>query len=82
MKQKKLIFIAAIVLGLLTYGVGEAQTASTKFYQQMSPTEQANFVEEQARSIARQMSGAEYQFTPAFEMEIQRSIDRIRETPW
>jgi len=75
MKQKTLIFISAIVLGLITYGVGEAQTATTKFYQQMSPTEQANFVEEQARSIARQMSGAEYQFTPAFEMEIQRSID-------
>jgi hypothetical protein len=62
-----------------------AQTGATKLYRQMSPTEQAVFVQERSRELARQISGSEYEFTPAFEMEIQKHIDsyvrRIRNNP-
>lgn len=75
MRQATLILFGAIILGIGTAGQVPAQSSTAGLYQQMSPTEQANFVEEQAKGIARQISGSEYQFTPAFEMEIQRSID-------
>jgi len=52
-----------------------AKAQSTKTYQQLTPTERAAFVSAQARKIAREMSGNDYQFTPAFETAIQRSID-------
>ena len=75
MKLKTMIMMGALILGMVMVGRAEAQT-STRLYQQMSPTEQANFVEAQAAGIARQISGGEYQFTTAFEMEIQKSIDQ------
>lgn len=46
-----------------------------KTYQQMNPARRAAFVAGEARNIARRMSGAEYKFTPAFEAEIQKSVD-------
>ncbi|MEP6922479.1 MAG: transglycosylase SLT domain-containing protein [bacterium] len=49
--------------------------ATNKLYQQMAPSEQAAFVGERVRAIARQMSATEYDFTPAFEMEVQKFID-------
>lgn len=50
-----------------------AQSAET--YQQMTPSQRSAFVAEQARRIARQMSGRDYQFTPTFEAEIQKAVD-------
>ena len=41
----------------------------------MSGAQRSAFVAEQARRIARQMSGRDYQFTPAFEAEIQKAVD-------
>jgi hypothetical protein len=41
----------------------------------MTPAERAAFVSAKARSIAREMSGNDYKFTPAFETVIQRHID-------
>ena len=43
-----------------------AQSAET--YQQMAQPQRAAFVAEQARRIARQMSGRDYQFTASFEV--------------
>lgn len=52
-----------------------AQTAqSVKHYEDMSRAERLVFVGEQARRIAREMSGTEYQFTPEFERDIQRIV--------
>lgn len=44
-------------------------------YQQMSQSERAVFVSTQARRLAQQISGRNYQFTPAFETAIQNSVD-------
>jgi Transglycosylase SLT domain len=48
---------------------------NVRHYQQMTQAERAVFVSEQARQIARRMSGNVYEFTPAFEAEIQKSVD-------
>jgi hypothetical protein len=50
--------------------------AGGKLYQQMSQDERRAFVAEQARRVSRQMAGAEYEFTPEFEAEIQRFVDK------
>jgi hypothetical protein len=65
--------LAVIIFSLATTLATHAQ--GVKLYQQMSEAERTSFVNEQSRRIARQMSGAEYEFTPAFEAEIQSSID-------
>src|SRR5256885_13667812 len=52
-----------------------ATIQSTKPYQQMTLPERGTFVSEQTRRLARQMSGRDYQFTPAFEAEIQRAVE-------
>lgn len=54
---------------------GFAQTApSGKQYEDMSRAERLVFVGEQARRIAREMSGSEYEFTPEFESDIQKAV--------
>ncbi len=52
-----------------------ATIQSTKPYQQMTLPERSAFVSEQARRLARQMSGRDYQFTPASEAEIQKAVE-------
>jgi len=42
----------------------------------MSRAERHAFVSEQARRIAKEISGNEYQFTPAFELDILRAVSR------
>ena len=69
-------FILAITTCLATAPtsiIAKKQAGET--YQQMTPAQRAAFVSQQARRIAREMSGNEYQFTPAFEAAIQRSVD-------
>src|SRR5688500_11399203 len=56
-------------------GAPRANAQSNKLYQQMTPAERTAFVSAKARSIAREMSGNDYQFTPAFEATIQKHID-------
>jgi membrane-bound lytic murein transglycosylase D len=68
-----LLLLAAIILSLATTPATYAQAG--KLYQQMSPAGRTAFVNEQARRIARQMSGTEYEFTPAFEAEIQKAVE-------
>jgi len=72
--QRTLVTLLAITICLITVTTNaSAQSAET--YQQMSQPQRAAFVAEQARRIARQMSGRDYQFTPAFEVEIQKFVD-------
>jgi Transglycosylase SLT domain len=52
-----------------------ANYQSDKLYQQMSVLERSAFVSQQARRMARDMSGNDYQFRPAFEAAIQKSVD-------
>ena len=72
---RRVLLLVAILAFLPVVSVS-AQSGATKLYRQMSPTEQAAFVQAQSQAIARQISGTEYEFTPAFEMEIQKHIDK------
>ena len=75
--QKMLPFFAVVVL--LTAGIQHVCSQTTpadKSYQQMTNTERAAFVSAQSRHIAHEISGADYQFTTAFESDIQQSVDR------
>ena len=71
MMKQIFLSIGVIILALTPYGSVSAQNTG-KLYRQMSPSEQALFVQEQAAQIGRQISGHEYEFTPAFEMEVQK----------
>ena len=56
------------------------QTVSPgKQYVDMSRAERLVFVGEQARRIAREMSGSEYEFTTDFEIDIQKAVTRYAE---
>lgn len=79
MKLRKIlpITLGLILCATITTQETTAQTASSgKVYQQMTQTEQTAFVAEQARRIAREISGREYDFTPAFEAKIEESINQ------
>lgn len=79
MKLQRILFLslaAIISLTTITSATRAQETRTGKLYQQMSPDERKAFVAEQARRIARQMSGTEYEFTQAFEAEIQRFVDK------
>lgn len=74
--KKSFFFLLALTACMATAPTAiSARKQSGPLYQQMTPAQQAAFVSEQARRIAREMSGNNYQFTPAFEAAIQRSVD-------
>jgi hypothetical protein len=76
--QKMLLFFLAATISLAT-GARQAQSQTAgpgRIYQQMTQTQQSAFVSAQARRIAREMSGADYQFTSAFEVDIRQALDR------
>jgi hypothetical protein len=54
-----------------------AQTApANRVYQQMSQTERSEFVAARARRIASEISGRDYEFTPAFVEDIQQAVNQ------
>jgi soluble lytic murein transglycosylase-like protein len=74
--KRTLLFLLAISTCLATIpNFAAANRQAGKLYQQMSVLERSAFVSQQARRVARDMSGNDYQFTPAFEAAIQRSVD-------
>lgn len=70
MRLKRTLLFFLLVTATCT--VANAQ--SGKLYQQMSAPERWEFISQQARRLAREMSGNAYQFTPAFEAAIQKSV--------
>ncbi len=67
--------IFSIIIAMLCLSmIGAAQSAPAKIYKDMSRAERLEFVHEQARRIAREISGNEYEFTPAFEVDIQKQV--------
>lgn len=75
--QRILLLLCGLIISS-TFGGGALLRAQTveKTYQQMTEAERTAFVSAQARRIARQMSGTEYEFTPAFETGIQKFVER------
>jgi Transglycosylase SLT domain len=71
-----LLVLAIVISAAASVREIDAQTMqSGRLYQQMSTAERTAYVSEQARQIARQISGTEYEFTPEFETAIQKSVD-------
>lgn len=76
MKLRGITFFLIAITACFATAPGQVANAqSNKLYQQMTPAERAAFVSAKARSIAREMSGNDYQFTPAFEATIQKHVD-------
>ena len=75
--KRSFLFLLAITALLATVPapLSARKQSGGVFYQQMTPAQRAAFVSQQARRIAHEMSGNNYQFTPAFEAAIQRSVD-------
>ena len=76
MKLQKMLLLSAVIFFLTASALEtRAQTAQTgKIYEDMSRPEQLAFVGEQARRVAREISGHDYDFTPSFEGDIQRAV--------
>ena len=76
MKLRRItLFVIAIAVCFATTPGRAANAQPNKLYQQMTPAERTVYVSAQARRIAREMSGNDYQFTPAFEATIQKHVD-------
>lgn len=74
----KLILSFAVGV-LLIASATEARAQSVKVYQDMSRAERLVFVDEQARRIAREMSGNEYEFTKDFAEDIRKALTQYAE---
>lgn len=74
--MKRIFITVASIFFLSTIALdARAQNArSGKTYEDMSRAERLVFVGEQARRIARDMSGSDYEFTPEFEKDIQKAL--------
>lgn len=71
-----ILFVVALLMGVATLpSANHVSGQNATPYQQMNQSERTAFVSEQARRLARQMSGRNYQFTPAFEGAIQNGVD-------
>jgi len=78
MKFKRiLLFSLTLILSFSTSSrLSNAVTTQTgTVYQQMTLVQRAGFVTEKAHEISRKISGNDYEFTTAFEMEIQKAVD-------
>jgi membrane-bound lytic murein transglycosylase D len=72
--QRKILTILAVFSCLfIVANKSAAQPKST--YQQMADEQRTAFVATQARRIARQVSGRDYEFTPAFEAAIRKAVE-------
>jgi len=74
MKLKKRLLLLVVATIAIAAIAARSHAQSPKLYQQLAPAEQTAFVGEQARRIARQTSGRDYQFTTEFEGEIQKAV--------
>lgn len=78
MKIKRiLLFSLTLIISSSTSSrLSNAVTTQTgASYQNMSLVQRKAFVAEKAREISRRISGSDYEFTPAFETEIQKAVD-------
>jgi transglycosylase-like protein with SLT domain len=75
-KSTTWLALALLVCGVTITPSSNARLQNPTVYQQMSQAGRAAFVSAQARRIAKEISGRDYEFTPAFEAAIQQSIER------
>lgn len=80
MKLQKMLMLLTAVMVFATSSDQPLRAQTTppvKVYQDMTQLERNAFITEQSRRIARDMSGREYEFTPAFEADIQQEVNRF-----
>jgi hypothetical protein len=78
MKIKRILLLSLTVivsLSMTSRPSGAITMQAGTLYQQMTLTQRAAFVTEKSREISRKISGTDYEFTTAFEMEIQKAVD-------
>lgn len=78
MKPQKMFMLLATILFVTTSACAQA-AQSTQQYTDMSRAERHVFISEQARRIAHEISGSEYQFTSAFEEDIKNAVTNYAE---
>jgi transglycosylase-like protein with SLT domain len=74
--SKMLLLCLAVTVFSLAYMRTAGGQTPSRLYQQMTREERSAFVASAARRIAREMSGSDYDFTPAFEEDIQQAINQ------
>ena len=81
MKTQRIVMLLAtmVFLTITSLHASGQTTPPGKQYVDMSRAERLVFVGEQARRIAREMSGNEYQFTADFEKDIQKAVTQYAE---
>lgn len=77
--RQMLMLFAGMLFITTSLMQASAQSVSAKVYNDMSRAERLEFVREQSRRIAREISGNEYEFTSAFEVDIQKAVTRYAE---
>jgi hypothetical protein len=78
MKIKRILLFSLTLMILLSTSSLPSNALTTQSgapYQDMALTQRRAFVAEKAREISRRISGSSYEFTPAFETEIQKAVD-------
>jgi hypothetical protein len=78
MKLKSILLLsltAIVSWSVISRPSGAVTAQSGTLYQQMTLSQRAAFVTEKSREISRKISGNDYEFTTAFEMEIQKAVD-------
>lgn len=81
MALRRMLLLLAGIFFLTTSATHAcAQSAKlTTVYNDMSRAERLEFVREQVRRLGREMSGNEYEFTQAFEIDVQKAVTRYSE---
>ena len=75
LKRAILLAIGLVLCGVAIKPSSNARVQNPTPYQQMNQTDRTAFVSQQARRLAREISGRNYEFTPAFEAAIQQSVE-------
>jgi len=75
LKRTVCLGIGLLLCGVVITSSSDATHQNASIYQQMNAAERGAFVSNQARHIAKEMSGRDYRFTPAFEAAIQNRVE-------
>jgi hypothetical protein len=75
MKSQRTVLTTLAMLSCLFMVANRPAAQPKSTYPEMPEEQRIAFVALQARSIARQMSGRDYEFTPAFEVAIRNAVD-------
>lgn len=78
MRVQQVLMLLAVICIAAPFAGGQTVPPG-KHYEDMSRAERLVFVGEQARRIAREMSGNEYEFTAEFEKDIQKAVTQYAE---